>query len=297
MGRATFAMPASGWLASPVGFLSAGPIAFLVDAPLSLAIDSVLPAGKVSTTSEISLNLISPAFPGRGNLIARARVIDVSSRLGFSEVSVNDQHGRLIAHATSRCVIVDAPDTDAAGQQPVDPDWSDDGRPDPWLEQPQGFVDTELDRRPGLETMQMFVAGHLETPPVANLFGMRPTEVDEGEITWTASASPWWSSPGPYLYGGALGVLADVAQNTAFWTLLPAGMAYANLDLKIQFMRPAFADGRALTARGFVTHRGRSIMVAGVEVQNADGKTVLFGTGSAAVLPEGFGVLLAQQQT
>ncbi len=101
MGRATFAMPASGWLVGPVGFMSAGPIAFLADAPLSLAIDSVLPAGKTSTTSEISLNLISPAFPGEGNLIARARVIDVSSRLGFSEVSVNDQHGRLIAHATS----------------------------------------------------------------------------------------------------------------------------------------------------------------------------------------------------
>ena len=121
-------------------------------------------------------------------------------------------------------------------------------------------------------------------------------EVDEGEITWKAPASPWWSSPGPFLYGGALGVLADVAQNTAFWTLLPAGSAYANLDLKIQFVRPVFADGRPLTARGFVTHRGRSIMIGGVEVLNADGKTVLFGTGSAALLPDGFGVLLAQRQ-
>ncbi len=290
-------LPASGWLIGPVGFMRAGPIAFLADAPLSVAIDSVLPAGKASTTSEISLNLISPAFPGQGNLIARARVIDVSSRLGFSEVSINDQHGRLIAHGTSRCVIVDAPDVDQTGQRPVDPSWSDDGRGAPWTEEPQGFVDPDIDqRRPGLETMRMFIDGDLPSPPVADLFGMRPIDVAEGEITWTAAASPWWSSPGPFLYGGALGVLADVAQNTAFWTLLPAGSAYANLDLKIQFMRPVFADGRPLTARGFVTHRGRSIMIGGVEVQNADGKTVLSGTGSAALLPDGFGVLLAQRQ-
>lgn len=297
MGRATFALPASGWLNSPAGFVSAGPIAFLADAPLSVAIESVLPSGKTSTTSEISLNLISPAFTGPGNLVARAQVIDVSSRLGFAEVSVTDQHGRLIAHGTSRCVVVDAPVVEEVGQKPVDPTWTDLGQPDPWTQQPQGFVDPEFDRHPGLERMRMFASGELANAPIANLFGLRVVEVSEGEVTWTASASPWWSSPAPFIYGGALGVLADVAQNTSIWTVIPTGSMYASLDLKIQYVRPTFADRRPLTARGFVTHRGRSIIIGGVEVQNADGKTVLHGTGSAAVLPEGIGTLLAQRRS
>ena len=69
----------------------------------------------------------------------------------------------------------------------------------------------------------------------------------------------------------------------------------ANLDLKIQYVRPVIADGSVLTARGVLTHRGRSVMIAGVEVQNADGRTVLHATGSADMLPEGMGALLAQR--
>ena len=141
----------------------------------------------------------------------------------------------------------------------------------------------------------MFVAGELDSAPVGKLFGTRPVEVSEGEIIWTAKASPWWSSPAPFIYGGALAVLAEVAHNTEFWTLIPAGSMYANLDLKIQYVRPVMADGGVLTARAIVTHRGRSMMIAGVEVQNADGKTVLHATGSAAVLPEGMDALLAQR--
>lgn len=297
MGKATFSMPASGWLTSPAGFIAPGALAFLADAPLSVAIESVLPPGKTSTTSELSFNFVAPAFSGPGHLVARASVIDVGSRLGFSEAVLTDQHGRLVAHATSRCVILDAPELDSRGQRPVDPEWTDTSRPDPWTEEPTGTVDLEIDRRSGLDALRMFVSGELERPPIGNVFGTRPTQVSEGEIIWTAAASPWWSSPAPFVYGGALSVLAEVAHNTAFWTLIPAGSMYANLDLKVQFVRPVFADGSELTARGFVTHRGRSIMIAGVEVVNAEGKTVLHGTGSAAVLPEGLALLLAQRPT
>jgi uncharacterized protein (TIGR00369 family) len=63
--------------------------------------------------------------------------------------------------------------------------------------------------------------------------------------------------------------------------------AYATLDLKIQYVRPVFPDDGVLTAAGKVVHCGRSIAIATVEVTNAAGKTVLYGTGSAAILPDG----------
>lgn len=294
MGHATFSMPATGWLASPPGFIPGGAIAFLVDGPLALAIESVLPAGRIARTSEISLNFVAPAFPGPGNLVARASVIDVGSQLGFSQAQVTDQHGRLVAHATSRCVVVDAPVIEIEGQMPVDPDWLGDG-PDPWTEEPHGAVDHAVDDRPGIQVLREFIDGSRHPPPIGLLFGTSLVEVAEGETLWTATSSPWWSSPAPVLYGGALATLAEVAHSTAFWTLLEAGTFYATLDLKIQYLRPVFADGRPLTARGRVVHRGRSIMIGSVEVLNADDKVVLQGTGSAAVLPDGVSVLLAQR--
>jgi uncharacterized protein (TIGR00369 family) len=286
-GRAAFAMPASAWGATAHGFYSGATVALLVDAPLALAIESVLPAGKVAPTSEISMNFIAPAFPGPGQLVARARVIDVGSRLGFSEAEVTDHRGRLVAHATSRCVVTDAPESGDTGQVQVDPEWSADESPDPWEMPATGATDVEIATMSGVEFFRRVIDGSQDLTPLGYLLGTTPTAVDEGAITWTARATPWWSSPAPMLYGGALAAFAETAFNTSFWTVIQPTQAYATLDLKIQYVRPVFPDDGVLTAAGRVVHRGRSIAIATVEVTNAAGKTVLYGTGSAAILPDG----------
>ncbi len=297
MGRSTFVMPASGWLSASGEIIPGGVLALVADAPLAAAIESVLPPHKIAASSEISLNFIAPAFPGPGNLVARAEVIDAGSQLGFSQAEIIDQHGRLVAHATSRCVIVDAPHVESPGPRQVDPEWTDDGTPDPWTGEPLGMLYPELDQISGREALQRWVDGEWERPPLSYLLGHRPVEVGDGESVWKAPSSPWYSSPGPFLYGGVLTCLAEVAHAAAFHSLIPAGSMYANLDLKVQFVRPAFADSGDLTAIGQVTHRGRSIMVANVELQNAEGKTVLYGTGSAAVIPGGLKTLTAQRRS
>ena len=80
-------------------------------------------------------------------------------------------------------------------------------------------------------------------------------------------------------------MVADAALQTAITTKVPAGTAMASVDLKVNFLRPAPADGRDLTARGAIAHAGRSLVIANAEVSNADGKTVAMATGSAMLLP------------
>jgi acyl-coenzyme A thioesterase PaaI-like protein len=55
------------------------------------------------------------------------------------------------------------------------------------------------------------------------------------------------------------------------------------MDLKVNYLRPAPADGRDLRAHGRVRHVGRTIAVAESEVTNADGKTAALATGSAMI--------------
>ena len=296
MGRSVFSLPATDWLTGSAPIIPGGVLAMLADAPLAGAIESVLPPTKVATTSEISVNLIAPAFPGPGNLVARASVIDVGSQLGFSQAEITDQHGRLVAHATSRCVIVTAPPSEGPQRQ-VDPDWDPESFVPPWQGEPVGTLYPDLDERAGLDIVRGWIAGELDRPPLSYLFGHRPISAEEGECVWEAPASPWWSSPGPFLYGGALALFAELAHAEAFHTLCTPGWMYANLDLKIQYLRPALPDSGPLTAHGRVTHRGRSIMVADVEVTNSEGKTVLHGTGSAAMIENGLRILYAQRRT
>ena len=99
------------------------------------------------------------------------------------------------------------------------------------------------------------------------------------------TATEWLQSPARMLYGGALAVIADAALTGAIATTLPPRTAYAMLDLHMNFLRPVFGDGRDITARARVEHRGRSFAVARCEVQNADGKTAVIASGSAMILP------------
>ena len=78
-------------------------------------------------------------------------------------------------------------------------------------------------------------------------------------------------------------MLADTALSCAIIASTPAGTAVAAMDLKVNYLRPAPADGRDLRAHGRVRHVGRTIAVAESEVTNADGKTAALATGSAMI--------------
>jgi uncharacterized protein (TIGR00369 family) len=79
---------------------------------------------------------------------------------------------------------------------------------------------------------------------------------------------------------------ADICMNGAVQTTIGARTSYSPLDLKVNFLRPVFADGRTLTFQAEVVHRGRSMAVARCEAVNADGKRVVVATESLLVMPD-----------
>ena len=99
-------MPLTGWLRSPQGAISVGPLAIPADAALALAIISTLRAGDQLTTSELSLRMLAPARPG-GLVIARGSLLHARRTIALSEVTLTDEHGRLLAHGTSLCFILE----------------------------------------------------------------------------------------------------------------------------------------------------------------------------------------------
>ena len=98
-------------------------------------------------------------------------------------------------------------------------------------------------------------------------------------------ASGWLASPLGTVEGGITACLADVTMACAVQTTVPAGSADAPTDLRVQFLRPVPPDGRQLTCRAAVVHRGRGLAVARAEVTNADQKLVALANASAMILP------------
>ena len=292
-GGVTFTMPVTDWLLFPQGVVSGATLGILADAPLGCAVQTALPPATPFTTAEISFKFLRTVVPQSRTLTAKGRLIHADKTTGVSLVEVTDPAGRLVAVTSTRCAILprlQAPweVVEQALKHPPrlrEPDWPS---LHPYERPAAGEVLSQeiWDSTDGLGVLRSLITGDLPAPPIAHFCGITPVEADAGTTTWTMPASEWLCAPVQgRLYGGAIAMLAGTAIDGTVQTTLPAGTAFAPVDLKVYFLRPVPPDGRDLVARGTVIHQGRSIAIGTSEVFDADGKKVAVATGSAVILP------------
>jgi uncharacterized protein (TIGR00369 family) len=288
-GRTAFEMPLTRWLCSSQGPISIGPLAIPADGALATAIQTELPPASPYSTSELSLRLLSTARPG-GRITARGRVIQRRRTIALSEVHLTDDQGRLVGHGTTLCFVQpplestppSQPSVLAPGSAAAIP------TPDPFERPAIGAVlpPEIFERHSGLEVLRAQIDGDLPAPPIHYLLGLAPVLAADGEATFLLPVTEWLCAPPRgRAQGGFIALLAEAALMGAIQTKLPAGTAFAPIDLKVNYLRPLAADGREARAAGRVLHAGRRIAVASSEVRDADGKPVAIATGSAMLLP------------
>lgn len=282
--QSTFVMPSSPWLQSAYGPFIPGTAALIADAPLGSAILTALGPGQIAVTSDLTMNYLRPTYPSSGQLTARARPIEVGRRLGLAEGLIEDDHGEVVAHSTTRCFIIDLPVPEPGPLPEVEEPVYD--TPDPYL-RPMTIplLPSETARTlPFLELCEAIATGELPPPPFVELLGFSNAVAKEGFFQTTVVANPWYTSPAGTVYGGFLAYFVDSVLAGAMNTTIPPGSSLGTLDLKVSFLRPVMPDGRVLTATANVAHRGKSLIVADGEIVNEDGKVVVKATSSATIL-------------
>lgn len=108
-GRAVFAVEPAEYHYNPIGVVHGGLAATLLDSAMGCAVQSTQPAGRGWTTLELKTNFIRPMTRDTGRVTAEGRVLHAGSRVATAEGRVEDAAGRLLAHATTTCLIFDLP--------------------------------------------------------------------------------------------------------------------------------------------------------------------------------------------
>jgi uncharacterized protein (TIGR00369 family) len=287
-GTAEARMPATGWLAASNGLITGGALAILADIAFGCAVETELPAATPYTTAELSLSFLRPARPN-GVLTAGGQAIHVGRSVGLSEAFVIDEGtDRLIAHGSSRLTIF--PPLEPAPEPPdsVEPfDAPPTDPPDPYLRPPpSGVIRQEVwSDLAGAEILARQLTGELPPPPLHHLTGLTLTEFGEGWTRFTMPCTEWLASPSGRLQGGAIAMLADFAMLAAVQTTTAPGLAFAGLDLKVNFLRPVEPSDGELEGRGEIVHSGRTLAITRATVTNPEGKPVVLATGSSIYLP------------
>ncbi len=90
---------------NPWGTVHGGLAATLLDSCMGLAIQSTLGKGIGSTTLEFKISLMRPITVETGTITAEGVVLSCGRRVGTAEGRISDSNGRLLAHATTTCLI------------------------------------------------------------------------------------------------------------------------------------------------------------------------------------------------
>jgi uncharacterized protein (TIGR00369 family) len=289
--EAWFSMPITGWLRSPQGAVPGGLLAIPADGALGCAIHTELAAGTAYTTAELSITYLRPVRVG-ARVQAHGRALHVGRSLALSSCDLTAPDGALLAHATSRCILFRSPEGaptgggTAAPQAPADHGQRAPVDIDPFLREPSGEVLDQAvwDRLSGLEVLREQIAGRLPLPPLHHLLGLTPVTAEAGTAECVMPVTGWLNTPWGWPQGGFVAVLADTALSMSVQTTVAAATAFAQVDLKVNYLRPVAPDGSLLRAHASVAHRGRSLAVATAAVFDEAGRRVALATGSAQIL-------------
>ena len=108
-GRVVFSATAEERFYNGTGVAHGGFAATLLDTALGCAINSMMPVGKRFTTLELKVNLTRPLTKEVGPLRCEAKVVHVGGRTATSEGRIVDARGKLYAHGTTTCIVVEPP--------------------------------------------------------------------------------------------------------------------------------------------------------------------------------------------
>ena len=105
-GTVSFTCEASDRFANPMGTVHGGIIATLLDSALGCAVQTVLPDGAGYTTLGLEVKYLRPVPVDAGELRATGTVVHAGRRQATAEARLTDQAGRLLATATTTCIVL-----------------------------------------------------------------------------------------------------------------------------------------------------------------------------------------------
>lgn len=96
---------------NPLGSVHGGVLSTLLDTAAACSVHTTLPAGVGYTSLDLTVKFLRPVTVASGRITTRGAVLQRGRRTALAEARMTDAAGRLVAHATSSCLIFDAPGT------------------------------------------------------------------------------------------------------------------------------------------------------------------------------------------
>jgi uncharacterized protein (TIGR00369 family) len=135
----------------------------------------------------------------------------------------------------------------------------------------------------GLEYLQKLVAGELPRPPISALMNFGLVELSEGRAVFAVEPAEYHYNPIGVVHGGLAATLLDSAMGCAVHSMLPAGVGYTTLEVKVNYIRAMTSETGRVRCEGKLIHLGGRTATAEGRVLDEDGKLYAHGTTTCLI--------------
>jgi uncharacterized protein (TIGR00369 family) len=108
-GRVVFSLEPAEFHYNPIGSVHGGIYATLLDSAAGCAVHTMLPAGTGYTSLDLSVRFLRPIGSATGTVTCTGTVTNLGRRVALADARLEDGDGRLLATATSNCLLLDQP--------------------------------------------------------------------------------------------------------------------------------------------------------------------------------------------
>ncbi|WP_030917559.1 MULTISPECIES: PaaI family thioesterase [unclassified Streptomyces] len=108
-GRVVFSLVPGEEHYNPIGSVHGGVYATLLDSAAGCAVQSTLPQGMGYTSLDLTVKFLRPVTVDTGRIRAVGTVVSSGRRTALAEARLLDEKDRLLAHATSTCMLFPLP--------------------------------------------------------------------------------------------------------------------------------------------------------------------------------------------
>lgn len=141
----------------------------------------------------------------------------------------------------------------------------------------------DLNATNGLERLEAIVSGELALPPMWELMGIRLKEIKKGEVSFVCTPKNEHYNPWGNTHGGFAATLLDSAVGCSIQSMLPKGVSYTTLELKVNYIRPMTTDTGEVRVVGKAIHVGRRSAVAEGQILGQNDKLIAHATTTCMV--------------
>ena len=105
-GRVVVELRAQEFHYNPLGCVHGGVLATLLDTAAGCSVHSTLAVGELYTSMDLTTKFLRAATVDSGLLTCEGTVLQRGRRTALAQASLTDEQGKLVAHATSTCMIL-----------------------------------------------------------------------------------------------------------------------------------------------------------------------------------------------